>query len=151
MKKNAILLIGGVILSLLFIMLSNDIYPELICPFYNADFDNEMYDGGFYFETAAIGVFLAWAFAAVFYYLVNSVSFSRWYHWLIVLGVNSVVLALASYFLPDATFYDNGFDFGGQLFRFSLLNIVVGAVLFVISSFSIRWWSSNCRHTPIPE
>ena len=30
---------------------------------------------------------------------------------------------------------------------FTFFNIV----LFVIASFAMRWWSSNCRHTPIPE
>ena len=27
----------------------------------------------------------------------------------------------------------------------------VAAVTFVIASYSMRWWSSNCRHTPIPQ
>lgn len=151
MNKNAILLVGGVVITLLFVLLSSDVYALLISPFYDADFDNEMYDASAYLDVAAIGSGMAWAWAAVFYYLINSVSFSRWYHWLIVLGVNSVLLALVSYYLPDGIFYDRGLDFPGQLTRFALLNVFVGAVLFTIASFSMRWWSYNCRHTPIPE
>ena len=28
------------------------------------------------------------------------------------------------------------------------VNVLMAAVWYVVASFSIRWWSSNCRHSP---
>jgi len=29
--------------------------------------------------------------------------------------------------------------------------VLFAAVLYIIASYSMRWWSSNCRHTPLPQ
>lgn len=45
-----------------------------------------MYNENLYLVVAVITAAVAWGGAALFYYVVNSVSFSRWYHWLLTLG-----------------------------------------------------------------
>ncbi len=151
MNKNVVLLIIGIILSIGFIVGCSDIYPWLSGSYFDGDFDTAMYDDNFYLYVAVMNVLLSWAGAATFYYIINSVSFSRWYHWLIMLGGTSAIVGVLAYVIPDGTLYDAGYNFEGQLTQFAILNFVVALVMFVISSFSIRWWSSNCRHTPIPE
>ena len=89
--------------------------------------------------------------AAIYYYVVNSVSFSRWFHWLIVLGVASVAAPVTSFVICNNAFTAEGYDFSAQLGGFCVVDLAVEAVLFVVASFAMRWWSSNCRHTPIPE
>lgn len=148
MKKNTILLISGAVLTLLFMILSAPVFEVL---YYEREFSNEMYNENLYMVVAIVTSVTAWVLAAVFYYVINSVSFSRWYHWLVVLIVAATVAPVINYVYPAGIFEDLGYDFSGQLFSFSVMDMIVEVVLFIIASFSMRWWSSNCRHTPIPE
>ena len=148
MKKNLILLIAGLVITLVFLIFSTKIFESL---YYEREFSNEMYNQNLYFVVAIVTAIIAWASAGIFYYAINSVSFSRWYHWLVVLGVAVVLYAVINYIYPNNIFTSDGFDFSAQLFSFCIVNLAVEAVLFIIASFSMRWWSSHCRHTPIPE
>ena len=146
--KNIILTIAGGVLSLLFVLFAPQLYEAL---YYERAFSNELYNLGAYRLLAFVALCFAWCPAFTYYYLINSVSFSRWYHWLIMLGFASVAAPIIIFISLTNTFSDLGYDFGGQIASFCLVNVFVTALLFVIASFSIRWWSSNCRHTPIPE
>lgn len=148
MKKNFILLIIGAVITLLFLVFSTKIFEML---YYERQFSNEMYNQNLYFVVAVITALIAWGFAGIYYYAINSVSFSRWYHWLVVLGVAVVLTSVVNYIYPNNIFSADGLDFTAQLFSFCVVNAAVEAVLFIVASFSMRWWSSNCRHTPIPE
>lgn len=148
MKKNFILLIIGAVITLLFLVFSTKIFEML---YYERQFSNEMYNQNLYFVVAVITALIAWGLAGIYYYAINSVSFSRWYHWLVVLGVAVVLTSVVNYIYPNNIFSVDGLDFTSQLFSFCVVNAAVEAVLFIIASFSMRWWSSNCRHTPIPE
>ncbi|MBQ6209469.1 MAG: hypothetical protein IJK42_06825 [Prevotella sp.] len=148
MKKNMILLIVGAVITLLFLVFSTKIFEML---YYERQFSNEMYNQNLYFVVAVITALIAWGLAGIYYYAINSVSFSRWYHWLVVLGVAVVLTSVVNYIYPNNIFSADGLDFTSQLFSFCVVNAAVEAVIFIIASFSMRWWSSNCRHTPIPE
>ncbi len=149
MKKYTLYLIFGLVATVVLLLLSGTILDALFAG--QTEFANEMYNNNLYLMTTLFSTLYAWVLAAVFYYVVNSVSFSRWYHWLIVLGVAAVASSVTAYTYCDGIFVDEGVDFGDQLFGFAMANLLVEAMLFVIASFSMRWWSSNCRHTPIPE
>lgn len=148
MMKNSILLIAGAVVSLLFLLLNTAIFEAL---YYERQFSNEMYNQNLYFVVAVVTVLVAWVLAAVFYYVINSVRFSRWWHWLCVLGAACVVAPVTCFVLCNNSLSAEGYDFSAQLFSFCVVDLAVEAVLFVIASFAMRWWSSNCRHTPIPE
>lgn len=143
--KNSILLIGGALLTLLFIISPSMVF-ELVDG--ESEFANEMYNENFYLIVAIISAGMAWVGAALFYYVINSVSFSRWYHWLVVLLAVAVLSTFSGYFYLSGVL---SVDYGAKLLTFCLLNFAVTSVLFIVASFAIRWWSSNCRHTPIPE
>ena len=146
--KNIIFPIAGGILSLLFVLFAPQLYEAL---YYERAFSNELYNLSVYRLLAFATVCFGWVPAFTYYYLVNSVSFSRWYHWLIMLGVASVAGPAFIFVSLVGIFMELGYDFTGQTASFCLADVFVTVVLFVIASFSIRWWSSNCRHTPIPE
>lgn len=146
--KNGILLIGGIAISVLMLVFPAQIFESL---FYDTEFSNEMYNSHLYFSNAMIVVVTAWAFAAVFYYVINSVRFSRWYHWGVMLGCAIVVSGLASYFHITSTMEQMQLYFGVPAFHFVLCETLIEAVLFIVASFAMRWWSSNCRHTPFHE
>ncbi|MBQ6195019.1 MAG: hypothetical protein IJJ98_08305 [Prevotella sp.] len=146
--KNSILLIAGAVISLLFLVLNTKIFEAL---YFERQFSNEMYNQNLYFVVALVTVLVAWGLAAVFYYVINSVSFSRWFHWLVVLGVACVAAPVTSFVICNNAFTAEGYDFTGQLGSFCVIDLAVEAVLFIVASFAMRWWSTNCRHTPIPE
>lgn len=148
MKKNYILLTAGIVLTVLFIILSSDIYESI---FYSNEFSNEMYQQNLYVPLALITSLTAWGFAAIFYYVINSVSFSRWYHWLSVMVASLLITGTTVFTYSENVFGESGLDFTHQLLSFTLIDVMIGALLFIAASFSVRWWSSNCRHTPIPE
>jgi hypothetical protein len=148
MKKKTILLACGIVITVLFALFSTQLYEQL---FYEREFSNAMYNYHIYSITAIITAGISWAVAAIYYYVINSVSFSRWYHWLIMLVVTCLLSMLACYLYATNTFSANDYDFKAQTFAFCLVNNIVATVMFFVSSFSMRWWSQNCRHTPIPE
>lgn len=146
--KKTILLISGLVITLLFLILAAPIFEAL---YYDNEFSNEMYNQNLYLIVAVVTSAVAWALAGLYYYAINSVSFSRWYHWLIVLIVAIILSPLISYIYSNNMFSDDGLDFSNQLFGFCMIDLLVEGVMFIVASFSVRWWSSNCRHTPIPE
>lgn len=148
MRKNTILLISGIVITLLYIIFSASIVEQL---YYEREFSNEMYNMNLYFMNAVITSVMVWALAGLYYYVINSVSFSRWYHWLVMAAVAAVAAPITNTAISSSRFTEQGLDYGSQLMSLSIINMAIAFVLFVIVSFSIRWWSSNCRHTPIPE
>ena len=146
--KNGILLIGGIVISVLMLIFPAQIFETM---FYDTEFSNEMYNNHLYFSNAIIVVGTAWGLAAVFYYLINSVSFSRWYHWATMLGCAMAVSAVISYSHITSTMEQMQLYFGVPAFHFALCEAMIEGIFFIIASFAMRWWSSNCRHTPFPE
>lgn len=147
MNKSIILLVGMAI-TILFIIFSTNIFEMF---YYEREFSYEMDNQNLYVSVDIISVCMAWGISGIYYYLINSVSFSRWYHWLIMLLSVSVLTPVICYMVCNNVFDAEKYDFSSQLFNFVLRVFAVEVVLFIIASFSMRWWSSNCRHTPIPE
>ncbi len=146
--KNIILLAAGLLLTLLFLIMSATVFEGM---YYEREFSNEMYNLGLYLPASILISGMAWGAAAVYYYLINSVNFSRWYHWLVMLIATAVLSTVCIHAYTASALADEGLSFSHQLTAFSGICAISNTVFFIIASFSLRWWSSNCRHTPIPE
>ena len=150
--KHIGFLITGIVVSILFLLSSYSYDYNLYYGLgYSAGYSNEMLNLQVYPVIAIITLVVAWGGAAIYYYAINSVKFDRWYHWLAVLAVVVVLTPVVCYLYNDAVFKDSGLAYSGEAMRFELLTVVFSALFYVIASYSIRWWSSNCRHTPIPQ
>jgi hypothetical protein len=121
-----------------------NIYVQL---FFDQALTNKMYNLNMFPTIAAITIAVAWGGAAIYYYAINSVKFDRWYHWLAVMGVVAVLAPVACFIYNDAVFE----GYVGAKVQFEMQTILFAALLYVVASFSMRWWSTNCRHTPIPQ
>ncbi len=146
MRDKVIFLVAGIIISVLFFIFKVTLYDAL---YYSNGFSNDLGNIDEYTSVAAITIAMAWGGAAIYYYAINSVKFDRWYHWLATLGVVAVLTPVVDYFVTSSIL--EGKDYGSAIVSFELHNIVFAAIMFIIASFSMRWWSSNCRHTPIPQ
>ena len=146
MRDKVIFLVIGAVASVLFWIFRVELYEAL----YTVNgFSDQMYNTGAYGSVAIITIAMAWGMAAIYYYVINSVKFDCWYHWLAMLGITSVLTPVVCYLVVSHML--DGFDYGTAEFTFEVYNILFTALTFVIASFSMRWWSSNCRHTPIPQ
>lgn len=146
--RQLILLFAGIILTILFMVFATDLFEMF---YYEMQFSNEMYNNGLYFVASLSTAIIAWLCAAIFYYGINSVSFSRWYHWLVMLVIAGIIVTAINVPYLESVFSDNGIDFSKELAVFAVVNIIIECIVYTIASFSMRWWSTNCRHTPIPE
>lgn len=106
-------------------------------------------------------VFITIAFVVIFYYVINHPRFQRWYHWLLVMGCNFAIIFLIHIFTcimmknkeivrsdtaSDATYL---FDQGALVFTFySLEMALISVVIYIVFSYSIKWWSVNACLTP---
>ena len=146
MKHLVYLGIGIVVTIVFFILSCSDgfnIYEQL---FFNQGYNDKMFNLNMYPVIAAITIGLAWGGAAIYYYAINSVRFDRWWHWLAVMAVTVVLTPVACYLVAQAML--SGMDYAHEAVQFQFYNLAVVAVLYVVASFSIKWWSSNCRHSP---
>ena len=148
MKRHITYLVCGIIVTILFILFKENIYESA---YYAQGFSDQFYNLGLYTPVALITAGTAWAGAAIYYYAINSVRFDRWYHWLVMLLIVTLMAPIICYALNDMIFAKNDLMYIAESINFELYNMVFTAVLFVVASFSMRWWSSNCRHTPIPQ
>ena len=72
--KNLILLVFGVVITLVLVLFSSHIYEAL---YYERAFSDAMYNGNVYFMIALFSSIILWVMAVVYYYIINSVRFSR--------------------------------------------------------------------------
>lgn len=143
MQNKIPFFVTGIVLSILFWVFRVAIY-EL--PYYSPDFTNSLWNNGVYEAVAAITLAMGWAGAAIYYYVINSAVFDRWWHWLAIMAVTVVLTPVICYLVMSAMLA--GKDFEGPMVQFEMYNLIVVAATYVVASFSIKWWSSNCRHSP---
>ncbi|ATL46426.1 hypothetical protein COR50_04130 [Chitinophaga caeni] len=119
--------------------------------YYSAPFSDDVYAEGIYGQLALVNLLSSFLVAILFYYIINRPSFSRWYHWLLMLIINFLVTYSFAYTLTYNRFTALELEYSSEYFMFSLFNALIASTLFVIFSFSIRWWSSSAKRTPIPH
>ena len=146
MRDKVIFLVIGAVISVLFGLFSEPVYEAL---YYSSGFSEAMHNNDAYGIVAIIAIAMTWGIAALYYYVINSVKFDRWYHWMSMLGVASVLTPVVCFVVVGNLL--EGMDYPTASATFAVYNVIVSALLFTIASFSMRWWSSNCRHTPIPQ
>ncbi len=110
----------------------------------------------------------------VYYYVINHPRLNRWWHWLIVLIWNGLINLLIGFgytysklnggFIPACYTHSQletaqdgsifGIDgteilFNSNCWQFGIANSIVAIGSFIIFSFLFKWWSRNCKHSPL--
>lgn len=149
---------------------------ELFIGFYGDNLATHMYGGypcptdGFLNQSlyTPIGIFMILSsllIALIFYYAINHPRFNRWFHWLIILIINSGLNFFLAYYRTHIDLSTESIcpelvkdPVSGFLYitefnciGFGFANSIVALFAFVIISFIIRWWSKNCSTCPIPN
>lgn len=107
---------------------------------------------------------IALVFVVLYYYIINSARFNKWWHWLIVLlGVGATNLFIGYGWtageLPnigDCLMYLDGDKAKNPIelitemdcWLLGLANFFVSSLFFFIFSIAFKWRSSQCKRTP---
>lgn len=145
---------------ILFVMLGGHIYPALYMG--QADtggmqdmFREDLRSQSWTMHLSMLVAFIPTLMAGLFYYVINSVHFDRWWNWLIVAAISALLTAWGAIRLLNSCmeeFQPGLSDYYAPLTQVMAAWAALFAfVIFTVSSFGMRWWSSNCRHTPIPQ
>ncbi len=130
----------------------NDLFSSIYELFYyNESFSQNLYDEKFYAQIGLTTCLSSLFIAVLFYYIINRPSFSRWYHWLILGLINCAINFFHAYQFPKIKFESLELEFTTEYFTFAFWNVLISFICYLIFSFSIRWWSTNCKNTPIPR
>lgn len=141
--RDWVSLLIGIIFTVLFWVFATPIY-ELM--YYDAEFSNEMYNENMYFVIAVITSLISWGIAITYYWVVDYLD--RWYHWIVAFVISVFCTPVVTFVYPDSTFSEINMDFSIQLGNFAIINVVVGIILFLLASFSVKNLSSHCSATP---
>ena len=153
-----LLALVAVLVSLGFIVMAGAIFPKLYLGAADMEgnldfFRQDLIDRAFTTPLALMVTTVPWLLAAVYYYVVNSVHLDRWWHWMGILVIGGILSGVASWEYLNTKLSPEGLDeiYSPYIFSMGAWCALIGAILFILASFGIRWWSSNCRHTPIPQ
>jgi type II secretory pathway component PulF len=120
-------------------------------------FSEDMYyvnDGTLYPTIGLCMVLIPIVVLAIYYYAVNSVKVSRWWHWLLLVVVLCAVnfgIAYSTSYNELAYMYDQlnqDLPYSTQFISFSFVNAFWAFVVSFVWSMIIKWGSKNLRRTP---
>jgi len=117
-------------------------------------FSDDMYNQNLYITIGLCMVLIPAVALTVYYYALNSVSFARWWHWLLLVVVLCVINFIISYsasYSELSYLYEQqnkALPYGAEFFSFSLINALWTFVVSFVWSMIIKWGSKNCRRTP---
>lgn len=141
---------------------------ELFRSFYGQDLADHLYglnindtgafDSASQYLSVGLTMVISSIFLALLYYkIVDSPRYSRWYHWLIVLAIAVIFNLFIGFYLPYlswdtgkmATAVKNAIG-TGNLWGFGFANAVLSLFWFFAASliFKQRWVSTNCSTSP---
>ena len=102
------------------------------------------------------------AMVLIYYYAVNHPRLNNWWGWGIFLVVNSIInfivgwqWVLSDYYngtmfrINPATNLQEPLNIGpSEIACFGVSNMFLSIIAFIIFSFIVKWWSTNCSRAP---
>jgi len=122
---------------------------------YFPGFSDDMYNQNMYITIGLCMVLIPVVVLTIYYYMVNSVRFSKWWHWLLIVAVLCVInfgIAFSMTYNELSYVYEqlnkvlpfNTAEFIG----FSMINALWTFIVSFVWSMIIKWGSTHLRRTP---
>lgn len=109
----------------------------------NNNFASNVVEADYFFPICLSMVLISIAILTVYYYAVNSVKWSKWFHWIILVAI----ICMINFGIAFGYSYHDGEEFFNSI-GFGFANAVLSFVVSFIWSMIIKWGSSTCRRTP---
>ena len=116
-------------------------------------------------ELYTLGISLL--FVILYYYVIDHPRFCKWWSWLIMALVNSIIALFIGYYcvlsdynagkIPDELLYsrdENGeiiqylISIPSECWSFGISNMLMAFLFFLILSFLLHWWSRVAKYSP---
>lgn len=110
---------------------------------------------------------ISFAIMFVYYYVIAHPRFCKWWSWLIMALLNSVIALFVGYYcvlsdynagkIPDELMYvrnENGevvqtlISFPSDCWSFGISNMIIAFIFFLVFSFLFHWWSRVAKYSP---
>jgi|GEM_PF-299048 len=144
--RREILLVVGIVLTALYIIFAPQFYESC---YYSQGFSDWMYNQNMYLIVAIVVVLVAWILAFLYYKVIDNISLSKWYHWLIFFVIAVLLAPAVNIVYPNSVSTEEGQEFMADLQNFAIINVAVTAVFFCIASAALCGFSTNCKYVPV--
>lgn len=142
----------------MYLWFSNMFGVDLDSYFAGLDCEGNFVGPDCYIKFGFIALGISLFMVVLYYYIINSTKFNKWWSWLIVLLISGFTnffigarIALRDYYTIIPECWING-EMGGitevNCWMFGLANLFISTMFFVVLSFILKWWSINCKRSP---
>lgn len=105
---------------------------------------------------------ISFAMVLIYYYVINHPQLSHWWGWIIFLVINGIInfivgwqWVLKDYYdgkmitIDPATNLQMPLNIGeSEIIYFGVSNMFISVIAFIVFSFILKWWSTNCSRVP---
>lgn len=105
---------------------------------------------------------ISFAMVLIYYYVINYPQLNHWWGWIIFLVINGIInfivgwqWVLKDYYdgkmitIDPATNLQMPLNIGeSEIIYFGVSNMFISVIVFIVFSFILKWWSTNCSRAP---
>ena len=105
---------------------------------------------------------ISFAMVIIYYYVINHPQLNHWWGWIIFLVINGIInfivgwqWVLKDYYdgkmitIDPATNLQMPLNIGeSEIIYFGVSNMFISVIAFIVFSFILKWWSTNCSRAP---
>ena len=105
---------------------------------------------------------ISFVIVVAYYYIINHPRLNNWWGWSIFLGINAAINFIVGWQWVLKDYYDSlmvtksattGKEVDllvneSNILAFGVTNLILSLFWFIIFSYIIKWWSSNCSRAP---
>ena len=105
---------------------------------------------------------ISFAMVLIYYYVINHPQLNHWWGWIIFLVINGIInfivgwqWVLKDYYdgkmitIDPATNLQMPLNMGeSEIIYFGVSNMFISVIAFIVFSFILKWWSTNCSRAP---
>ena len=105
---------------------------------------------------------ISFAMVLIYYYVINHPQLNHWWGWIIFLVINGIInfivgwqWVLKDYYdgkmitIDPATNLQMPLNIGeSEIIYFGVSNMFISVIAFILFSFILKWWSTNCSRAP---
>lgn len=105
---------------------------------------------------------ISFAMVLIYYYVINHPQLNHWWGWIIFLVINGIINFIVGWLWVLKDYYDGKMitidpatnlqmplNIGeSEIIYFGVSNMFISVIAFIVFSFILKWWSTNCSRAP---
>lgn len=105
---------------------------------------------------------ISFAMVLIYYYVINHPQLNHWWGWIIFLVINGIINFIVGWQWVLKDYYDGKMitidpatnlqvplNIGeSEIIYFGVSNMFISVIAFIVFSFILKWWSTNCSRAP---